>query len=60
VTLAPDSHDALARLAALRFGDNRSKAVEWAVAIAAEVLAHPATLGATGPEAALEAYCAAN
>jgi hypothetical protein len=56
LTLSPESHDALSKLAALRFGDNRSRAVEWAVAIAAAVLADPATIGAAEPADALLAH----
>lgn len=59
-TLDPATLAALDALARLRFGGNRSRALEAAALLAAEVLSEPATLphGADA-RAALAAYCAA-
>jgi hypothetical protein len=60
VTLSPAEREALQRLAEWRFGSNRSRAVGWAVVLAAEVLAAPATVTTVDPLEALSAYVAAN
>lgn len=56
VTLDPTTLETLAGLAARRFGGNRSLAVEWAVIMAAAILADPRTMTATDPADALAAF----
>lgn len=60
LTLAPETHDVLTALAAARFGDNKSKAAEWAIHLGAAILTEPSTLGATSPAQALERYLASD
>lgn len=59
VSFAPATLAAIDDLAALRFGGNRSRALEAAALLAAEVLSEPATLPhGADTRAALAAYCA--
>jgi len=51
-----DDRTGLEALARLRFGNNRTAAIRWAVELAALVASDPATYGQLDPAAALDAY----